>query len=366
MAPDWQSVRAQFPALARWTFLNTATFGQLSRVSVDAMSRHLARRDETACVDFLDWFDDMDRLREKIAKLISCSADDIGFVPNASTGLSIFLGGIDWQVGDEVLTIRGEFPNNTYAASLLDRLGVKLVEADGWGDFYCSITSRTCVAVLSTVNYTTGLALPLRELSTELRARGVLLYLDGTQSVGALRFNAQEVHPDFLSVDAYKWLLSPNGAGFVYVPAPVRQWLRPNIVGWRSHRDWRNVEGLHHGSPELPEAAERYEGGMIPFPSLYAMEASVDLMLELGTETIERRVLELAAKMREMLRRHGAEAEDRGSPIVAARFPNRDASRLAALLKEQGILVAARHGNLRVSPHFYNNESDIERLEEAL
>ena len=84
MTPGWKALRAEFPALAHWTYLNTATYGQMPRSAADAMSRHLARRDELACGDYLAWFDDMDAIRESCARLVHCEAQDIAFVINAS------------------------------------------------------------------------------------------------------------------------------------------------------------------------------------------------------------------------------------------------------------------------------------------
>ncbi|MGD0620128.1 MAG: aminotransferase class V-fold PLP-dependent enzyme, partial [Bryobacteraceae bacterium] len=124
-----------------------------------------------------------------------------------------------------------------------------------------------------------------------LRERGVTLYVDGTQSVGALRFDVQQVQPAALAVHGYKWLLCPNGCGFLYVRPDVRQWLQPNVIGWRSHHDWRNVDNLYHGRPQPSSRAEKYEGGMPAMPLIYALDASVNLQLELGVEAIERRVM---------------------------------------------------------------------------
>jgi cysteine desulfurase/selenocysteine lyase len=362
---DWSAVRREFPALARWTFLNTATFGQLPRRATDAVARHFAHRDELACGDFLAWYDDADRIRAKIARLINCAPEDIAFVPNASTALGLLLAGLDWQPGDRVLTLEHEFPNNLYAPGLLERFGVKTT-ACPWDRFYESVNAGTRLAIVSSVNYNTGFAPPLAQMSDYLHARGVLLFVDGTQSVGALRFDAGRIQPDMLAVHGYKWLLSPNGAGFFYITPQLRERLQPNVVGWRSHRDWRNVDNLHHGVPELLSSAEKYEGGSVSFALLYAMEASLDLILEIGPDAVEQRVLDLAAKGREMLRQLGARVADCGSPIVAARFDGRDVSALARALKEQRVLVAARRGHLRVSPHLYNNEQDLEIFERAL
>jgi cysteine desulfurase / selenocysteine lyase len=363
--PDWKAVRTEFPALADWTFLNTATYGQLPRRSVDAAIGHFARRDALACTDFLEWFDDVDAIRQSTAQLIHCASDDIAFISNAATALGLLINGISWKPGDQVIALEHEFPNNLYWPSLLATSGVEFLEVP-WPRLYESLTERTRLVLVSSVNYSTGFRVPAEELGRVLRERGILYYIDGTQSVGALRFDVEAVQPDMLAVHGYKWLISPNGAGFVYVSPALREQLRPNVVGWRSHKDWRRVDNLHHGAPEFVDAAEKYEGGMLNFPSLYAMGASVDMMLELGPQHIESRVLQLADKCAQVLEDAGAEIEYRGSPILLAHFPDRDVSQLSRTLKDQRIVVSARHGRLRVSTHFYNDESDLEKLRNAL
>ncbi len=362
---DWSAIRAEFPALAQWTYLNSATFGQIPRRAVEAAGKHWAHRDELACTDFLSWFDDADRLRVSIGKLIGASADDIAFIPNAAAALGIVAAGLKWSKGDNVVTLADEFPNYLYLPALVERHGVEFREVP-WERVYESIDARTRLVAISEVNYSNGFRPPLEELSRFLRERGVVLFVDGTQSVGALRFDVAKSQPDVLAVHAYKWMCSPTGAGFLYVAADLRSKLPPNVVGWRSHRTWREVDNLHHGTPEFMDRAEKYEGGGLPFPLLYAMEASVGMMLEIGPEAIEQRVLELAGKARGILQKMGAEARDHGSQIVAAKFPGQDPSRLARELKTRKVLVAARHGYLRISPHFYNNDQDLQRLEEEL
>jgi cysteine desulfurase/selenocysteine lyase len=365
MSVNWQEVRAQFPALAHWTYLNTATYGHLPRSGHEAVTRHFQRRDELACSDFLAWFDDMDRIRGKIARLIHAQAGDIAFISNASAGLALMLGGMDWHAGDRIVTLEHEFPNNLYAPAFLDRRGIRAV-ACPWERFYESVDDRTRLVVLSSANYNTGFVPPLAEISAFLRHREVLFFVDGTQSVGALQFDTSCLQPAALSVHGYKWLNSPNGAGFIYVSPELRELLTPAVIGWRSHRDWRNVDNLHHGVPELPAGAERFEGGSVSFALLYAMEASIDMMLDIGPDVIEQRVLHLGAQTRALLQSLGATVNSDASPIVAARFEDVDVSQLARDLKQRRILVAARRGYLRVSPHFYNDEDDLEQLRQAL
>lgn len=370
MSIDWLQIRGEFPSLAAWTYLNTATFGQMPRCAAAAAAAHFSRRDELACSDFMRWFDDADSIRARIAAFINCQPSDIAFIHNASAGLSLLLGGLDWKTGDQIVTLEDEFPNHYYYPAHLSGRGVEFVETS-WDRFYDVLSPRTRLVALSTVNYSTGFRPPLDEISEELRRRGVLLYLDGTQSLGALRFDVARVQPDLFAVDAYKWLLSPNGAGFMYVSPELRRRLPPAVIGWRSHYDWRNHENLHHGTPQFAAAAEKYEGGMLPFTLLYAMDAVIQMLQSIGPESIECRVLDLAAKTQDVLRAAGAALRaDRfphyDSPIVTARFDTRDASSLARHLQSRKVLVAARHGNLRVSPHFYNNEDDLARLAEAL
>jgi selenocysteine lyase/cysteine desulfurase len=370
MPIDWNAIRAEFPALEHWTYLNSATYGQIPRRSVDAIARHFAHRDELACSDFLTWYDQAEQMRTPIARLINATPADIAFIPNAATALGLVAGGIDWKPGDNVVTLGGEFPNQLYLPALVENRGVEFREAM-WESFYSSIDTRTRLVAISEVNYSTGFRAPIEEISRVAHSRGALVFVDGTQSTGALRLDVQQSRPDALAVHAYKWMCGPTGVGFLYIAPALRAILPPNTIGWRSHRDWRNVDNLHHGSPVLTDSAERYEGGGLAFGLLGAMAASVEWMLEIGPEAIEQRVLALAGSARDRLRNLGAEVLDHGgSQIVAAKFPGdspeRDPSRLARELKARRVLVAARHGFLRVSPHFYNNESDLDRLDAEL
>jgi len=355
---NWAAIRAEFPALRNWTWLNTATFGQIPTRTRNAVDAHFARREDTACADFLQWFDDMDELRALIAQLVHCDARDIAFAMNAASALSLFLGGMGWHAGDRIVTLRDEFPNQYYFAASLAEQGAELLEMDAID----SLPERTRAVLISTVNYSNGYRPDVARIARLAHEAGALLYVDGTQSIGALTFDIRSVKPDMLAVDGYKWLLCPNGATFYYVSPELRPKLRPAVLGWRSDRGWRSVDELRHGAPNMPEAAEKYEGGMLNFPSLYGMRESVRMMIGIGPDRIEQRVLELAGLAADILRRSGAAVVNENTNIVAAHWPDRDASALARRLASERIIVSARHGNLRVSPHFYNTEEDLANL----
>src|SRR5262249_6538539 len=138
MSVNWDQVRAQFPPLRNWTYLNTATFGQVPQCAQDATTRHFEHRNEMACSDFLAWYDDMDRIRAKAARLIHARAEDIAFIPNAATGLGLVLSGINWRAGDRIVTLEHEFPNNLYSVAFLEHRGVEAVICP-WQRFYESV-----------------------------------------------------------------------------------------------------------------------------------------------------------------------------------------------------------------------------------
>jgi selenocysteine lyase/cysteine desulfurase len=354
--PDWQKIRSEFPALENRAYLNTATFGQLPRRATEAVARHWQHRDEFACTDFLSWYDDADRLRASIAKLIGAASDDIAFVDSSAGALGMVLAALDLKADDNIVTLQDEFPNYLYMPQTREV---------PWERFYDSVDKNTRLVAISEVNYATGFRPPLDELSKFTRDRGVILFVDGTQSLGALTIDLKKLHVDIYAAHAYKWLISPPGSSFMAVLEPLRSNLRAIKVGWRSHKTWRDVDNLHHGTPEFVDSAEKYEGGGLPFALLYAFEQSVQLMLETGPDLIEQRVMQLAESTRDRLRELGASV-NAGSQIVAAKFPQADPSHLARELKKKNVNVAARHGFLRVSPHFYNDDNDLEQLCEAI
>ena len=272
------AVRDGYPALKNWTYLDTATFGQLSLRTQAAVAAHFAHRDDYASKDFLAWFDDMDQLRGLIAQVIHCEANDIAFTTNASSALSLFLGGIDWHPGDRIVTLNDEFPNQYYYANWLRSRGAELVQMARIED----LPERTRAVAISTVNYVTGFRPDLACICRLAHQAGAAVYIDGSQSLGALQFDVRAVQPDMFAVDGYKWLLCPNGAAFFYISPELRKALPPAVIGWRSDRGWRSVDDLSHGVPEFPDGAERYEGGMLNFPSLYGMAESVRTFLEIG------------------------------------------------------------------------------------
>lgn len=372
MGTGWANLRDQFPVLENWRYLNTATFGPVPRCAVEAGQAFFADRDRTASLDFLTWFDRLDSIRAMAGLWIGAQPDDIAFLPSAGVGLSWILQGLSWRQGDRILGLEDEFPNNLYAPGALAEAGVAFDAAPSGAafdpdEFIERIGERTRLVMISAVNYASGFQPPLARIGEACRRAGALFLVDGTQGVGAISFDVEDAQTDIVLVHGYKWMCSPPGAGFLYVRPQARRLIKPTVYSWRSHRDWRNVDRLHHGAPDLPEDAARYEGGIQNFNGLFAMGAVLELMLDLGKDALLSRVEQLSTLARWTLANAGAEVPGESnplfaSPVVTARFPGLDPSPLAVRLREHGIAVAARKGYLRVSPHFFNDEQDVAAL----
>lgn len=376
MPTDWSAVRKHFPVLSDWVYLNSATFGPVPSVAVRALDEHFAARDQRASLNFLDWYTRADRIREKIGRLVGCEGEDVAFIPSAGVGLSWLLYGMEWKSGDRILTLDEEFPNNLYAPRMLGRLGVEVDRVPGEMRFdpqrlVEAITDRTRLVLVSAMDYASGLRPPLEELGKAIAPTSAWFVVDGTQGVGAVPIEVETNRIDALICHAYKWMCSPTGVGFMHVREAFRDELHPVAASWRSHREWRSVDDLHHGDAELPSEAAKLEGGIQNFSGLFAMEAVLDLMFSIGRDELFGRIAEVTEETREALRAVGGQVTHDlhphfDSPIVTASFPDADVSEMAGTLRTQGVALAARHGRLRVSPHFFNNSEDLRALTVAI
>ena len=198
--------------------------------------------------------------------------------------------------------------------------------------------------------------------------RGALLFVDAIQGLGAFPLDVHATGVDFLAADGHKWLLGPEGAGLLFVRREHLDRLRPLGVGWHSV-----VNAFDYGRVELdlkPTAA-RYEGGSANVGGFLAFAESLELLLGMGAEAIGRRILEItdlacarltAAGCRIASLREG----DHRSGIVLFEVPGADPLAVVARLAHEGVVLRCRGGKLRISPHAYVDQSDIERLIAAI
>jgi selenocysteine lyase/cysteine desulfurase len=375
MGIDWCSLRAvEFPVTRRWAYFDHAAQAPLPRRSADVLHAWADEQVHDGVVGWPAREGRIEAIRDQVARLVGADRDEIAFIASTTHGIGLVAEGFPWREGDNVVSAAEEYPSNIYPWMNLASRGVTLRlvpsrEGRIWiDDLIAAMDRSTRVLAISHVEFSSGFRHDLDALAEVCHARGVALFVDVIQGLGPLTIDVKRTAIDFMAADGHKWLLGPEGAGLLYVRRDWIDRLRPIGVGWHS------VIGSYN-SPlnefHLKENAQRWEGGSFNMPGLLAFGASVGLFLELGPEAVSRRVLDRAAAVRDLAvsagwTAYGSLRERDCSAIVALESPGVDPDKAARALKRQGVVVSSRRRRLRVSPHFYNNDEDLERLAAGL
>jgi len=379
MIPETLDLDEQFPIrtgpLDRngLVFLNHAAVGPMSLRAAKEMTR-VAALSLSSAYTAPDWYAKTLKTKALAAQIVNAkSRNEIAFIPNTTTGIANLAGGLDWQPGDRVVITDVEYPANRYPWTDLKRFGVEVVEAKEGDDLRIKtddvialINDRTRVVSVSHVQYASGFRIDLRAIADAVHAVGGLLCVDAIQSVGVLPVDVQAMGIDFLSADGHKWMLGPEGAGFLYCKADLIPQIRPAIAGWLGR-----INALDYDSYDerYAEDAKRFEPGCWNIAGNRALGASLELLLEVGIDNIWQRVDALNTRLRKGLGPAGyrvlsPSGEDERSGIVAfvPRDPDLEIEMIEKSLRDSGIVIALRGGRLRASPHFYNTDDQIDRL----
>jgi cysteine desulfurase/selenocysteine lyase len=372
---DWDVLRrAEFPVTERWAYLDHAAVAPLPRRSGAILRAWADDQERNGVVHWPDWERRLETLRAGAARLIRAHPDEIAFVGSTTQGIGLVAEGFPWRAGDSVVTAAEEYPSNIYPWMNLATRGVSLrtvPSRDGriWvEDLAAAIDGSTRVLTISHVEFASGFRNDLDALAELCRARGVAFFVDAIQGLGPLVIDVQRTPIDFLAADGHKWLLGPEGAGLLYVRREWIERLRPLGVGWHS------VVGSYNSAENdfrLKPNAQRWEGGSFNMPGLQALGVSLGLLLEIGPETVSDRILERAAAVRAIAASTGWSVVGSTRPgdlsgIVALERPGVDPNAVVRALRQRGVAIARRRGKLRISPHVYNDEADLNRLAEGL
>jgi cysteine desulfurase/selenocysteine lyase len=369
------AVAREFPIAGRRSYLNNASIGPMSDPVLAAVDAFLHDVRDNGRNNYPIWCSYADRfIKQRIARLIGARAGEIAFVKNTTEGLGIVANGLDWREGDNVVLADIEYPSNVYCWMRLARRGVdirwvKAVEGRVPVDaLRAAVNSRTRLISISAVQFSNGFRHDLAATSQLCAQHGILLNLDAIQWVGALQMDVSRYHVDFLSVGGHKWLLAPIGTGFFYCNAASLDRLDPPTVGYHSVD-----KGEAHMDYDLvyrPDAG-RFEEALVNLPGIWGLDAAVKLQLGLGSAAIEAHILELGALAAELLLRQGWKivsplaASERSGNLCFTR-PGLDPEAAATRLRDAGVDLAVRGGALRISPTYYNDARDIERLIDEL
>ena len=372
---DWRQEWFEFEDA---TYLNLAGQSPLPRVSVRAVQAALEAKKFPHHKTDATYFEVPNRIRENIAKLIGGKPEEIALTSGASAGVAAVAHALTWKAGDEVITARGEFPlQYTAWMPMEEREGVKVaivaprerfISAD---DLLAAMTPRTRLVSVSMVRYDDGSLLDAPRVAEACHKQGALLLLDVSQCCGAMPMDVKQLGADFLVCAGYKWLLGPFGTGFFWINSEHLSRVRPGPFYWMAVKGADNFSALNFDDPRPAPNAKRWDApewaSYFNF-NLAAMDASVELVSRMGPERVAAHNSRLIDFMYEHL------PKDRcipASPLDAAKrgpygcFSARGREKTTELyqrLRKENVIVSLREGNIRVSPHLYNAERDIDRL----
>lgn len=369
--PWWETFRQHMPVVRNWAYFDHAAVSPLPDVTRDAIMQWLTEACESGDVCWHQWAGMLEDLRGQAALLLGASKEEIALVRNTSHGISIVAEGFPWRAGDNVVIPADEFPANQYPWLALAHRGVEVRRVPPrrghvlLEDLDAACDRRTRIISVSWVSYHLGWRHNPADLAAIAHKRGAYLFLDAIQGLGVFPLDVHQAEVDFLAADGHKWLLGPEGAGILYIRKPLWELLHPTSIGWNSVErpfDFDNVE------LKLKPTAARYEGGSWTMVGFIGLLASLKLLMRFGAANLQQRVLELTDLVTEKLRSLGLHvASDRSSPdhssgIIAVDWPGGALDQVRSHFLRQDVVVSARAGRLRISPHAYNDLTDVERL----
>jgi cysteine desulfurase / selenocysteine lyase len=367
-----------FPISKSKIFMAHAAVTAMPGPVVEAMSRFVQRNSEEF-PDYPETLALIKQTRESAARLVNASPEEIALLGPTSLGLSLVANGISWSPGDEIVCYLDDYPANVYPWINLREKGVvvRFIEPAQIGELTIetlerALTPKTKLVALASCSFMAGFRIDIAAIGKLLRQRGILFCLDAIQTLGAFPTTVEYV--DFLSADAHKWLLGPVAIGVVYVRKELFDVCRPTLLG-----AW-NVKGLGYVAQdqiEFVESAQRYEPGILNYPGIAGMKASIDLLLEVGIEKIGQRILSIRNRLVSGLGELGFEplGANQGpanqSGIIAVSHPHRNIASAFKRLSENRVVCSPRQDRqginyLRFSPHFYNTEEEVDRVLELL
>jgi selenocysteine lyase/cysteine desulfurase len=365
--PDFESLRRQFPVLARKTYLNSGSYCALADEVKAAFEAYL---DERLLVgaNWDLWITKNEAVRALTASLLRASPDEIAVTASVSAGLNSLASALDFSgPRNKVVVSDFEFPTNAQIWHAQEPRGARVVHVPRAADGYIplemfeqAIDENTQLVAITHVCFRNGAKLDIPGIVRLAHAKGARVLVDCYQSVGSLDIDVKAWDVDFAVGGMLKYLLGTAGIGFMYVRAALVPSLLPTNSGWLAQAQI----GAMDITANRPAAnARRFEAGTPPVVNCYAAEAGLKMLLRVGAPAVERRICALTRRCIQRLTEIGwpsvtpAPDERRGATVA---LPSRDSARLTAELMRRDIVTSHRDANVRASFHFYNNEDDVD------
>lgn len=316
------------------------------------------------------WRTEIEKTRRLIARMLNADREEIALTHSTTEGINLVSQGYPWQPGDNVVLPMGEFPSNLYPWLMLESQGVEVRRVRmpenrlDLNLLKAACDDKTRIVSCSWVGFGHGYRVCLNDLAEMVHAQGALLFVDAIQGLGVFPLDVKQTPIDFLAADGHKWMLGPEGAGLFYIRQEHLDLLKPLGVGWNSVTTSGEfqIDCLN-----LRKTAARYEGGTFNIVGITGMAASLQVLLDHGLENISQTIHDTTELLIEKLRGlnctiQSSRDDQHWSGIVSFDLPGKDPIAVKEFATSQNVVINARNGHIRVSPHAYTNQTDIDRL----
>ena len=356
-------------------YFNCASLAPLLRASVEAGAAASARRARPWLTGGRDWFTEADERRALFAELAGVDPEGVALVPATSYGLAVAAANLTARPGQRVLVLAGDYPSNRYTwQRFAGRTGAEVVTVerrDGqrWGEaVVAALDERVAVVAVLATHWTDGGSVDLAAIGARAREAGAALVVDASQAVGAMPLDWRRIRPDYLVTVGYKWLLGPFALGYLHVAEPHRDGV-PLEENWISRLGSEDFAALVDYQDRYQPGARRFDVGQrTHFETTPMAIAALRQLLDWEVPRIAATLGRLTGRIQDEVEAIGLRlaSSDRVPHILGIDLPDQALGAVAGALADAGVHAGVRGSSLRVSPHLWTTDQDVERLVDAL
>ena len=354
------------------TYLNCAYTSPLLKVAQEAGRAAIQAKANPWTITAGDFFTSADTARELFARLVNSESDNVALVPAVSYGIALAARNLPVEQDQTIIVLQDQFPSNVYAWMRLaheKKAVVKTVQRPSDNDWteavLKAIDPSTAIVAVQNCHWTDGTLVDLEIIGDKCRAMSAALVVDGIQSIGAMPFSIDRIQPDFVVAASHKWLLGAYSFGFCYV-APKWQAGTPLEENWFNRAGSEDFARLVDYRESYQPGAKRYDQGEASSFILAPIAAAgISQILDWGVENISKTLRAKTDEIADRAQRmdlNVAPAHTRAAHMIGVSKPGGFNKDLPQLLAQDNIYVSVRGESVRISPHLFTTDEDIDRL----
>ncbi len=361
--------RSEFPIFEKLTYVNSCSHGALAKSVKESFATYISTLEEKGS-SWNEWVTQQEILRNLMGKFLSATPEEIAITTSASAGVGALATSLTFSgKRNKIITTNNEFPTMGQIWHAQESRGAKVVHIPNNSDLtvdtkslIAAIDEETLLVAIAHVCYRNGVRTDIHPIIEAAHKKGALVVLDAYQSVGSLPLNVNEIKADIIVGGLQKYMLAVPGVGFMYARKNTTSALVPTITGWFAAQD---IFAMKIDSYQPAQHARRFENGTPNVAPLYPASAALELIIKVGISNIEKYVSSIHEALRVGITDIGGTIVTPSDPaahgaLLAVASTNENAH--VSALEEIGIITSSRDGNVRLSPHFYNNFDDVEKI----